>query len=400
MKRKNHFVARSYLNNWTNGNGKISCYRILVAHENVPIWKEFYPSSIAYQQDLYTKYAFGDESDFVENWFAQEFENPAQSPIDKAVNDERLSEDDWDKLIRFFALQDVRTPARLLEHLKRTREMLPKVMDEVLEEAINALESGKLKDNHTKIVTDNSDLPFPLKVVRRPDDDPEKIQLGVHSTPGRATWLHSINHVLEHTAKVLHDHKWTIIKPSPGMQWPTSDNPAVKLNYCDKSKYDFGGGYLRKGSELFLPLSPNHLMYTMVGSKPPVKGARLNTDATNMIRKFIIESAHRMVFSSYPDESIVPLRTRQIDSQAVRDERNQWEKWNQEQSSVEGTYFPPSDHNSDTGSYDPDYPLEISFTINPSECPCGSGKKPQKCCGAKPRNYSISMSLKNYFEFY
>lgn len=395
MKRKNHFVARSYLKNWASEDGKVWCYRILVPHKNVPIWKAFHPSSIAYQQDLYTRHAFGKESDFIENWFAEKFENPAQSAINAVINDDKLSVTDWENLIRFFALQDVRTPARLLEHLKRTRKMLPKIMDEVLGEAKNALESGQLKEFLKKDTASESLTPFPLRVVRRPDDDPEKIQLGIHSTPGRATWPHSIAHVLENAAKLLHSHKWTIIKPAFGMQWPTSDNPAVKLNYFSKNDYNFGGGYVREGSELFLPLSPRHLMYTKVGSKPPMKGSRFDAEVTQLIRKFIIESAHRLVISTYPDESIVHIRKRTVDAHAVIEERRQWRNWDYEQSHVEEKYFPAADNK----KYDPDYPLEILFTVSPSQCPCGSGRKPQKCCGeVKPRNYSISMSLENYFE--
>lgn len=38
--RDNHFIPRMYLKPWETPDGKIWTYRILVQHENVPIWQE------------------------------------------------------------------------------------------------------------------------------------------------------------------------------------------------------------------------------------------------------------------------------------------------------------------------------------------------------------------------
>lgn len=43
--------------------------------------------------------------------------------------DQRLSPDDWYVLIKFLALQDVRTPARLFEHLERTQKDLKEILN-------------------------------------------------------------------------------------------------------------------------------------------------------------------------------------------------------------------------------------------------------------------------------
>jgi len=43
--------------------------------------------------------------------------------------------------------------------------------------------------------------------------------------------------------------------------------------------------------------------------------------------------------------------------------------------------------------------LTIEIDLKVSECPCGSGKKPAKCCGKmKPRTYSITVDERNYHE--
>ncbi|TOO91867.1 hypothetical protein CGH27_26115, partial [Vibrio parahaemolyticus] len=65
----------------------------------------------------------------------------------------------------------------------------------------------------------------------------------VTSLAGRASWLWSIKHVLTTVADQLHRNKWTILFPTEGMSWYTSDNPVVRLNYEDSKNYDFNGGW-------------------------------------------------------------------------------------------------------------------------------------------------------------
>lgn len=43
--------------------------------------------------------------------------------------------------------------------------------------------------------------------------------------------------------------------------------------------------------------------------------------------------------------------------------------------------------------------LTFQYDLKVTECPCGSGKKPDKCCGTvKPRTYSVDMDPRNYYE--
>ena len=59
---------------------------------------------------------------------------------------------------------------------------------------------------------------------------------------GRGLWLFSIRHSLRQTAKVLRQHKWTILRPPEGLSWFISDDPVIRLNYYERGKYDFRGG--------------------------------------------------------------------------------------------------------------------------------------------------------------
>ena len=70
---KNHFVARSYLKNWQDNNGKIWVYRTLVNHPNVPLWKPATVAGVAFQHHLYTRVGSGTGSDEIETWFGSPF---------------------------------------------------------------------------------------------------------------------------------------------------------------------------------------------------------------------------------------------------------------------------------------------------------------------------------------
>ena len=138
---KNHFVPQSYLKRWEDTEQKISVYKTLVSHSTAPNWKKYSAAAIAYHKNLYTQVLNGNESDELEKWFDREFEAPANSVLDKATQDQKLTKNDWNILIRFLAAQDVRTPKRMSEYLKRGTEKLSGALNEVLDEVKEKLEN-------------------------------------------------------------------------------------------------------------------------------------------------------------------------------------------------------------------------------------------------------------------
>ena len=128
MHRLNHYVPRSYLKRWAHGESKVWTYRVLVSHGHMPFWRAMSRRSVAYHEHLYTQIVASGESDEIERWLDAEFEAPAEPVIERAVADQRLSRADWKVLVRFFAAQDLRTPARLVENLKRWSATLPGLM--------------------------------------------------------------------------------------------------------------------------------------------------------------------------------------------------------------------------------------------------------------------------------
>ncbi len=228
--------------------------------------------------------------------------------------------------------------ARLFEHLQRTKQNLP----EILQNISNKLEKIKTKNDFDKLKTKEHITRkerFPLKLTTEIEEGAENGLLKIETYTGRSTWIISIKHVLESTRKILHSHKWSIIKPAKGYYWPTSDNPVVKVNYYSPGNYDLKGGWgLKKGNIIF-PLSPEHAMFVQIGDRPILRGTRLSVSLTKEIIKFIVENSHRKIFSHKDDISLTFLKARTIDSKKLERENNEIKLWHESNSKLEREYF-------------------------------------------------------------
>ncbi len=340
FKANNHYVPKLYLRKWEDSSYKICVYKTLVSHNNEQMWQKRSVSKVAYQRHLYTQLISGQKSDEFERWIDSEYESPAQSVIEKATTDKRLSKEDWQILIRFLACQDVRTPARLLEYLDRADKEHQKILNDSVQRCVREMENNLTINTNPPDHSHDFDKTYPLKITTKKDpNDSEMGTLRVESYSGRATWIHSIKTLLTHTEKILQQHKWSIIKPAKGYYWPTSDNPVIKLNYTDDNNYDFGGGWGRHKGNILFPLGPQHAMFVQIGDRPILKGTRLNESLTLQLRNFIIQHAHRMIFSNNCDEDISSIRPRIINPQAVKNERKQLEEWHNQNIKLESEYL-------------------------------------------------------------
>lgn len=335
LTRDNHYVPRSYLKHWADDRGRIWSYRALSSHQNVPLWKRQSTKGLAYHEHLYTRVVASGETDDIERWIDKEFESPAEGPIRKAVSNKKLAATDWQKLVRFLAAQDVRTPARLMENLKRWRETLPALIEDTLADSVHMMEAAKRDEAPLSQAGHPHGEFFPGRVTIETLPEQEGGQLRFETVVGRSLWLFSIKQLLTKTVNSLLEHKWTILRSPSGMEWLTSDDPVVRLNYHDVKKYDFGGGWGSKGTEIFLPLSPNHLMYTRIGEKPPPKGHVVSRELAQSLQRFTVEHAHRFVFGRTQNPSVAAWRPRIVDSSAFVAEAEQWRQWHEYQSNAE-----------------------------------------------------------------
>jgi hypothetical protein len=333
---ENHYVPEVYLKRFSQQGGKVYAYRTLVSHPNVRLWKPVSPGGIAYYRHLYTRIVGGRETDDIEKWLSREFEAPAENAIKKATTGLRLTREDWICLARFLAAQDVRTPAHFVRSRTRWEEMASGLLKDELPKVVNdyslAVKSGaKLPQS----VAPNSDY-LPLRVSTEFEPGEEIARLRAEITIGRSYWIYEMRHLLTGVVDILNQHRWTVLMAPKGHKWFTSDAPVVKLNYQANGDYDFGGGWGSKGTEIFMPLSPYHLLYTQIGHRDiPVRGATLPISQFEGFCRIIASHAHRMIISSHVDSEVEKLRPRLVSQELYQNERAQWDRWHQEQSKAE-----------------------------------------------------------------
>lgn len=338
FRRDHHYVPCEYLKRWTNPQGRLWTYRLLASHPGVPLWKLSSPRGVAYHSHLYTQVVGGHETDGFEKWLDSEVEQPAQEPLSKVATDARLTPDDWRRLMRFVAAQDVRTPARLEEQMTRWQAELPDLLDKTLRDSVGRLKEAGRSGQPPTPPADPEEVgqALPIKVTRERRPGQERAEIKAEVIVGRDLWLWSIRHVVDNLAEVLRGHKWTILKPPEGWLWFTSDSPVLRLNYAGPSHYDFGGGWGRPGTEIVVPLGPQHLLYTQIGRRPSLlRGERMPIAQAEIVRRMIAEHAHRLIFAVGQDPQVPRLRPRTVDAKLYRQEREQWAAWHEQQIALE-----------------------------------------------------------------
>jgi len=333
----NHFVPQFYLKQWSDDGLRIWAYQILVSHEEVPEWSHRSISRVAYQRDLYTTHDNGEDIDDFEKWLEADFENPAQESIRKVLKDNPLSLRDWERLAMFLGAQDGRTPSNYLESTERWEKTLSKLLKSTLEESVRKLEQKENLDGINK----SSEFENPLfekvldiQTVSGSESDSGQGYVRAEITAGRRLWLQSQRLRLTKTVDVLKNHKWSIVHPARGFQWFTSDHPVVKLNHYSKGSYDLKGGWGNKGANIFMPISPRHLLFTEIGGDHPDRFT-LSSDQTREFQSFIAEGALRWIFAHEQLKIIKKLRPRYVNLEAFSQEADQWKNWDEHQTEAE-----------------------------------------------------------------
>lgn len=334
--RNNHFVPCVYLKNFAGSSDGIFTYRTLVSRSDVMPWKKRSIRSVGYLSHLYTRIVAGGETDEFERWLDNEFEAPAAEPLRKAVSGSKLNSNDWSHLVRFLAAQIVRTPAFFVENLPRWQADVPGLLDSVVQQSVQALEAAKKSGRPLAIQETPKNDYLPLRVTAEPAEPGKNGgQLKTTITIGRGLWLFSMRSILTGSARVLHQHKWSILSPHEGLSWFTSDDPVIRLNYYDGGRYDFKAGINKQGAEILLPLGPQHLMYTKIGDRPPPRGETLTLTQTEVIRRAIAEHGYRMVFAASPEEDVCRFRPRIVNDKLFREEADRWQSWHADQTAAE-----------------------------------------------------------------
>lgn len=328
-----------YLRNWADQNSHVWSYRLLVPRANFPKWTREAIGSVAFQRDLYTTISGDREDDSFERWIEADFETPAKESLSKVLQEKKLTLKDWNRLALFLAAQDVRTPTNYIETTERWVKSLPEIIEKVLQNTVRSLEEhyrdGKPLP-HLDPDTELQSIKDIFKVTITHNAVPEQNlgEIRAEVIAGRKSWIQSQRHLLTNTAKVLLKHKWSIVRPAPGMSWFTSDHPVLRLNYYKDGKYDLKGGWGRDGGNLIMPLSSQHLLFTEIGTELP-DYCTMPEDKTYMIQRFLAERAFRWIFAHKVLPYVERIRPRIIDLEQFAYEKQKWKDWHREQSDFE-----------------------------------------------------------------
>ena len=325
----NHYVPQFYLQNWSTDSVHVYAYNLLVPDCRVPYWK---PSAIKYTakwNDFYTRMVGGKEADDFEKWFNETFENPSKPVFQKIINGEKLSRDESTILSRYVAAQHLRTPARASQIITMLREIMPRILKEAHEKLNSAyIPKGDSVDE------DYSEL-LPLSVSI--DRDNRTITTG--TVIGKSMYLYALKYLLTNTLHVMDSYSWQVVHAADGISFPTSDDPVICLNYFSENDYNFGGGWGRQHSNIILPVSPEILVFTEVGSNTPIKDLDSSIKWSQFFRKIIIEHAHRYVYAITPQQDAQTIHPRLVDRTLYLQEQETLANWHHDQADAEQALY-------------------------------------------------------------
>lgn len=338
--RNSHYVPQSSLRRWSDDGIRVYAYRILVSRTEVPEWELRPIRGLAYQPDLYTTFSGGREVDEFEQWITREYEEPGLEAVNKLLTRTRLSPSDWQRMIRFVAAQDVRTPLNFIESMKRWGQEIPAILETTLRDTVAKLQHSRAEG----IALASQAKPnafaesFRFHIEPPSESSSGQAMVRVEVTAGRSLWIASLRHLLTGAANTLCQHRWSVVEPHGDEEWPLTDHPVLRLNYYQPGRYDFRGGWKNQGSEIIMPISPRYLLYVQVGKKAPNRFSFLPKE-TQLVQRLIVERAHRWVFARQPAPWVAQARPRVIDQESFIAEQNAWKHWHQGQVEAETPFL-------------------------------------------------------------
>ena len=84
------------------------------------------------------------------------------------------------------------------------------------------------------------------------------------------------------------------------------------------------------------PISPKHLLYTVVGNKrPPRRGVKFSEEDTLEVQRIFAAHAYRFIYSHDCDSNISNLRPRIVDLDTYNQHNQFWTKWHYTNQAIE-----------------------------------------------------------------
>ena len=291
-----HFVPQMLLRRWANDKDEVWMYRTLVSHASVHDWRRVSVKTAASQRYFYGQDGF-------ENDVNGRIESAAAPAIEAAVGGARIIPEHWKNLIAFVALQLMRTPKAFLKIAQIMRDDFVPFVKASVEEASRL--------GHVPSAPAVYDPNHPMKVYR----DPESGATTIAADIGPEGWRGVVRNEVDNFAERMFQHRWTVLRTPPGRDLYLSDEPAI-------SSPD--------NPEVFLPLSPHHLLYTDVQSGRMLpRGTRISVHDVDRFNTRIAQSANLAVFAVDRRDTLPRFRPRTVDPEGYVREVDYWRKFHQ-----------------------------------------------------------------------
>ena len=333
--RDSHYVPQATLRRWSEDETHVWAYRLLVSHQNVPLWERKGIKGLVCEDDLYTVFSGDAETDEFER-FMTSIETSGQEAIEMLIARSTMKPADWQNIAKFVAAQSMRTPLAFVEITRRSARHA----QEALEELIRKYEAlGAIVPDDERPATPNF-LRDTLKVsIEALTDGSDKAGIRAETKSARSVWMATQRHHLTNNLHHIVNHRFRVAYPFGDEEWPLTDHPVLTLNYYEHGKYDFEAGWGKKNSEFILPISPKVALYTKVGDKT-TGPFTFTQEQTAEVQQIMVERAFRWILAKTELSWIAPARPREVNAQRFEQERQFWREWNPAQSQAEAEFEP------------------------------------------------------------
>ena len=229
-----------------------------------------------------------------------------------------------------------RSPLHYEQHTRMMGEHIEGVLTETMKRAVSELARAQKtgKPVRSSPPSDGEGIwpAISVRVLRDPAgiDDP---RLEANVVIGREMWLESIKRVVNKLSVHLENHHWRVLRPPPRWNWFTTDNPLLRLNFESSEKYDFKGGFGSKGTDLVLPLSPEHLLHARIGH-PAQDTTEVAPETATQIKRCIAQNAFRWIVADAPAKKAEWFMPRVVSLEHYRAEEESFSRYHEEQSAA------------------------------------------------------------------
>lgn len=263
--KKQHYVPRTYLNQFSNEDGDIFLYDNVNQELRIQNHK-----NVGYNKHFYTVEINGEKDFFIEEYLANQVDVLYPFLLRKITNHEKFNADDKKKLGLYLAAQHLRTPYQ--------RKNYNSMVERTTKEILSRVRKTSLSSNEL-IAEEISEL------IKN-----EQINIGVPKEQSLAFLMSFVDEMADMLAK----QNIIILTASKKSEFLTSDNPYVMVKEKWASKWS---GYGIINTIKIFPISPKFLILLKdVGNKTIYRPISSSIDVRTY-NQLIAMQSDRYIFS-------------------------------------------------------------------------------------------------------